>query len=142
MAMQSPAVFMLLNEDDEDFAVTTAETQIGNAVEDLEGLESLAIYGLLSAASPSSGAGVTVYIQSSMAGAPWYDVACITFGDETEARGANVSSAGAVPTLLTDAAMADNTVLNGPLGDRVRAVVVTDGTFGAMSLLSLRGHAR
>lgn len=140
--LQSPAIFVFANENDEDFSVTAAGTQIGNAIEDLEGLESLTIYGKLSAATPSSGAGVTVYIQSSIGGADWYDVACIAFGDETEARAANVVASAAAPALLTDAAMADNTVLNGPLGDRLRAIVVTEGTFGAMSLMSLRGHAR
>lgn len=142
MAMLSPALFSLLNEDDEDFAIAAPGTQIGNMETDLVGIESLTIYGLLSAAAATSGAGVTVYIQSSLSGAPWFDIACLAFGDATEARAANIVASAAAPVILTDQAMADNTVLNGPIGDRVRAVVVTAGDFDSPSVLALRGHAR
>ena len=142
MSMQNPVVFPFLNEDDEDFAIDTAGSQIGNAVTDLQGIEALAIFGHLSAAAAASGSDVTVFIQTSFASGAWYDVACIVFGSATIARAANVSSAGAAPATLTDQAMADNTVLNGPIGDRLRAVVVVEGDFDSPSILALRGHAR
>lgn len=142
MGMMSPTVFPLLNSASEDFSVIDAGTQIGLAEPDLEGVESLSIWGKLSAAAASSGASVTAYIQTSFAGGDWYDIACIAFGSETIAKAANIVSAGAVPVEVTDQAMADNTVLNGPIGDRVRAVVVTAGDFDSPSILALRGHAR
>lgn len=142
MAMQSPAVFPLVNEDDEDFAITSAGTQIGNVAGDLEGVDSLSLYAYLATPGASSGAGVTVYVQTSMAGAPWYDVACFTLGDSTTQKGAEIKSAGSNPQFLTDQALADDTAIDGPLGDRLRAVVVTEGDFTAPSTLAIRAHAR
>lgn len=140
--MDSPGVFPLVNESDEDFAISGPGVQFGKSVEDLQGLTALAIYGVLSAAPASIGAEVTAYIQTSFAGAPWFDVACIVFGGATTARAANISGAGLTPTALTDQALPDDTILDGALGDRVRAVVVVEGDFDSPSTLALRGHAR
>lgn len=128
---------------EEDFTIAAAGTQTGTAVEDLEGITSLGIYALFSAGAADSGSGVTVYIQTSFAGAPWFDIACLTFGDTTEDKGANIDGrATLAPTVLLAGALADNTVLNGPIGDRVRAVVDTEGAFSGPTTLALRGHAR
>lgn len=139
--MDSPAVFPFVNEDDEDFAISTAGVQIGKAIEDLQGMTALAVYGVLSAAA-ASGGDVTAYIQTSFAGAPWFDVACIAFGAATSAKVANISGFGLDPTVVTDQALPADTAVDGVLGDRVRAVVVTTGNFDSPSTLALRGHAR
>lgn len=141
--MAVPSLFPLVNDAGEDFAISDEGTQTGTVVDGLDGMRELAIYGYLSASTPGSGAVVFAFIQTSFAGAPWFDVACFNFEDATVQKAANISSGNMVPQDLTDQEMTDDTVLTGgPLGDRLRAVVVTEGSFASPTTLALRVHAR
>lgn len=140
--MDSPGVFALLNDDDEDFAIDAAGTQIGPWVEDLEGLRSLSLHARF--AYGAGGTTCKVYIQTSLdQGTTAIDIACFAFGTASAVRVVNLTDAAlTTPTAPTDGTLADNTVLNGVLGDRFRAKVVTVGTYSGSTLLTLRGCAR
>lgn len=144
--MDNAGSFAFLNPDGEqDFTIGAAGTQVGEAIEDLEGLQSLAVYALFTfGAASASGAAVQVYIQTSIAGAPWYDIACLTFGEATAAKAINLVTDTPVttPATLVDQALADDTALDGPIGDRVRAVVKSTVDYSGPTVLSLRGNAR
>jgi hypothetical protein len=142
--MENPVVFPLLNPDgEEDFTISSTGTQSGKWQEDLEGLLSLGLYARFAPGTASSGARVQVYIQTSFAGGAAFDIACLTFSDVTESKAANLSANTSLPTAtLTDGELADDTTLDGPIGDRVRAVVVVDGDYSGPTTLSVRGNAR
>lgn len=86
----------------------------------------------------SGGTATKVYVQTSLDnGTTWTDVICLTF---TTAAGnkvgaVNASVAAPSPAAPTDGTLADNTTLNGILGDRLRVKVITTGTYaGATSI--------
>jgi len=93
----------------------------------------------------SGGTQVNVYIQSSLdQGQSWFDIANIEFTTSSGVDAINLSGLNSVttPAALTNLALANNTVLNGPLGDRLQATVVSTGTYGGGSLLSVNCEAR
>lgn len=141
--MDSPGIFALLNTAGEDFTIDATGTQIGAAVEDLEGTQSLALHARL--AYGAGGTSCKVYIQTSLdQGTTWFDIACFAFTTASATRMLNLSALTPVttPATPTDGALADNTALDGPLGDRFRPKVVTVGTYTGPTLLTLRGCAR
>ncbi len=146
--MDSPGIIGLLNSAGEDFTIDEAGTQIGTVIEDLEGLQSLALYARF--AYGSGGTLCTAYVQTSLdQGTTWFDIACFAFGVAAETRIVNLSALTPLttPTELTDGALTDDTVLDGPLGDRLRAKVVTTtddtgGDYAGPTVLVLRGCAR
>lgn len=140
--MDNPGILMFANSAGEDFTVSEAGTQIGEVIEDLEGLRSLALQARL--AVGTAGTSVKAYIQTSLdQGATWFDIACFAFTTLTATRLMNLSADAALGiTTPTDGALADNTKLDGPIGDRLRPKVVTVGTFSGPTTLALRGNAR
>jgi hypothetical protein len=46
------------------------------------------------------------------------------------------------PIIPTDGALADDTCVDGVLGDRLRVRVVTTGTYGGSTVLSVRAAVR
>lgn len=128
---------------EDDFVISSDGEQIGVPVTDLEGIEALSLYAQFSVGTASTGAMVQLYIQSSFAGAPYYDIACIAFEDDSAVKVVNLNSDPlTTPATVTDGELADNTVVNGAIGDRLRAKVITTGDFTGPTLLSVRGHAR
>lgn len=125
-----------------DFSIGAAGTQTGDWVTGLDGMQALTLFARL--AYGSGGSSVRVFFQTSIdQGVTPIDVACFVFtiGD---VRFVNLSGFNAitVPQVVTDGALADNTVVNGPLGDHLRAKVVSLGLYAGSTLLSLRGSAR
>ena len=93
----------------------------------------------------SGGTQANVYIQSSLdQGASWYDITNFEFTTASAVEAINLSGLNAItaPTALTNLALANNTTLNGPLGDRLQAVVVSSGTYAGGTLLSVNCAAR
>lgn len=126
-----------------DFTITTAGTQVGDWVEDLDGMLAATLSARL--AYGSGGSTVKLYIQTSLdQGTTAVDIACIAFATASEADVANVSGLTPKTTLATptDGALADDTVLDGVLGDRLRAKVVSTGTYAGSTVLSVRAATR
>jgi hypothetical protein len=141
--MDNPGIFGLFNTDGEDFTISAAGTQMGDVVEDLEGIRSLALHARF--AYGSGGTTCKVYVQTSLdQGTTWFDVACFAFTTAGLTRVMNLSAMTPVttPQAPADGGLADNTALDGPLGDRFRAKVVSVGTYAGPTVLSLRGCAR
>lgn len=141
--MDSPGIFALLNDDGEEFTIDEAGTQIGAPIEDLEGIQSLALHARF--AYGAGGTSCTVYCQTSLdQGTTWFDIAAIPFGTASQVWIANLSAGTPVADLTApeDGTLYPGTVFDGPLGDRFRAKVVTVGTYSGPTILTLRGCAR
>ncbi len=119
-------------------AITTAiSAVVQNTFSGLHGMKSLVVeanftYG-------SGGTTVKVWIQTSLDGeSTWIDVINFAF---TTASGRKISTVdiGAAATAIvpTDAALADNSIVDGILGDRLRAKVTTTGTYGGSTALTV-----
>lgn len=112
------------------FNVTAAGTYTGDWVEDLDGLLALTaqfrfIYG-------SGGTSVKAYLQTSIdQGSNPIDIACAVFNTASENAVFNLS--GLTPKTSqvtpTDGALADDTAVDGILGDRFRLKIVVVGTY-------------
>ena len=126
-----------------DFVITDPGTQIGEWVEGLEGL--LALAAQLRLAYGSGGTAIKAYLQTSLdQGITAIDVACFTFAIASGVKARNLSAltpktADVVPT---DGALADDTSVDGVLGDRFRLKIVSSGTYGGSTVLSGRLVAR
>jgi hypothetical protein len=93
----------------------------------------------------SGGTKTNVYIQSSLdQGATWFDIANIAFTTASGSEMLNLSGMTPVttPTPPTYLTLSDNTTVNGPLGDRIQAQVVSTGTYGGSTLASVRCATR
>lgn len=137
-AMNSPGPFTL-----GDFTVGAAGTQCGAPVTTLAGLTAVTLQ--MRFAYGSGGTKTNIYVQTSIdQGQSWFDVANVAFATASGVELVNLSGLNSVtaPAAPVSLALADNTVLNGPLGDRLQACVVSTGTYGGQTLASVRGMAR
>lgn len=136
--MQNPSAFTL-----GDFTVGAAGTQIGTEINGLDGAQAVNLQ--VRFAYGSGGTKANVYIQTSLdQGASWFDIANVAFATASGVELVNLSALAAVttPTAPANLALADNTTLNGFVGDRLRAVVVSTGTYGSQTLVGVRGTPR
>jgi hypothetical protein len=126
-----------------NFQIGAAGTQLGTPQTGLQGMTALSCQ--VRFAYGSGGTQANVYIQSSLdQGQSWFDVANIEFTTSSGLEGINLSGLNSVttPTALTNLTLANNTSFNGPLGDRLQATVVSTGTYGGGTLLSVNCAAR
>lgn len=126
-----------------DFTITTAATQVGDWVENLEG--ALAMLVSLRLAWGAGGTTIRAYVQGSAdQGTTAYDMACVLFGVAAETALLNFSAL--TPKLAqvtpTDGAMADDTAVDGLISDRVRLKIVSTGTYSGSTVLSARAVLR
>lgn len=99
---------------------------------DYVGLQQAFVYG-------SSGGTVLSYVQTSFdAGVTWFDIAASKFTSSTATRIYAVGlgpTAGTANTTPADGSLTADTTLTGFIGDRLRAKVISTGTYaGATSL--------
>ena len=126
-----------------DFTVTTPATQIGEVIDGLDGMVAATLQVRL--AYGSSGTSINVYCQVSLdQSTTWIDVANVLLGTASEVAVLNLS--GLTPKTSqytpTDGALADDTCVDGVLGDRFRAKVVSQGTYAGQTVVSVRLVAR
>ncbi|MGH8598292.1 MAG: hypothetical protein ACREXT_16695 [Gammaproteobacteria bacterium] len=125
------------------FQIVAASTIIGDWLTGLAGLTAVSLqaqflYG-------SGGAACTVYIQTSVdQGQTAIDIAAIQFTTTSGTQVVNLSGLTPVTTPYAplQQALAANSTKDGILGDRLRAVVVSTGTYGSSTLLNLTGCVR
>lgn len=80
----------------------------------------------------SSGTNAKFWVQSSLdGGSTWYDVACFAATTASKIRIYNLSNRTAVSSIATptDGTLADDTSVDGILGDRLRVKTTTTGTY-------------
>jgi hypothetical protein len=126
-----------------DFSITSAATQTGTPQTGLAGLTALSCQVRMSGGA--AGTKINVYIQTSLdQGQTFGDIANIAFANTSGVQWINVSALDKVttPTAPGDGTLADNTVLDGILGDQLRAKVVSTGTYTGGTLASVRCVAR
>lgn len=87
---------------------------------------------------------VKAWVQTSLdGGVTWFDIANFAFATTTLKKVAAVSTnIAATHATPTDATLADNTINNGLLGDRVRVTLTTVGTYGVGTSLKITGVAK
>ena len=90
----------------------------------------------------SGGTSADVYVQTSVdGGASWFDIANFHFLTTSGKKVSVVECSPATPftaaTVPGSAALSANTVLNGVIGDRVRALVTTVGTYAGGTTLAI-----
>jgi len=126
-----------------DFTVTTAATYVGDWVTGFQGL--LAVCAQLRLAYGSGGTSIKAYLQTSLDQETTpIDIACVVFGTASEVTALNFSALTPKLTQVTptDGALADDTALDGILGDRFRLKLVTTGTYAGSTVLSARVNPR
>lgn len=126
-----------------DIAIGAAGTQVTQAVTGLDGMTAVSIHARL--VYGSGGTTVRAYVQTSLdQGQTWIDVACILFGTTSEAEVVNLSglTPRTTPAAPTDGSLADDTGLDGILGDRLRVKAISTGTYAGSTVLSVRAACR
>ena len=139
LAMNNPGFFSLGN-----FTVAAAGTQCSPLqITNLQGINAATFQ--VRFAYGSGGTQTNVYIQTSIdQGQSWFDIANIEFTTSSGVDVINLSGLDKLttPTAPTNLALANNTVLDGPMGDRLQACVVSQGTYGGQTLVAVSGIAR
>lgn len=135
--MLNPGLYALA-----DRAITTALNEAQTPIVDLEGVTAVSLQARL--AYGSGGTTAKAYVQTSLdQGVTWIDVACFAFATAGAVKVTNLSAF--TPRILTvappDGALADDTVVDGLLGDRLRVRIVTTGTYSS-SVVSVRAAVR
>jgi hypothetical protein len=124
------------------FDITITETIVGDWIENLEGMISALvgirfIYG-------SSGTSVKAYLQTtSDDGSTACDIACVVFDTVSEHKLLNFTAAPKLTQVTpTDKALADDTAVDGILGNKFRLAVVVVGTYAGSTQVVAGINAR
>lgn len=126
--------------------VTTAQTQVctpNGAAIGFAGINAASFQVRMSGGT--GGSKINVYIQTSLdQGQSWIDIANVAFTNTSGVEVVNLSALDkiATPVAPTDGSLADNTTVDGILGDQLRAKVVSTGTYTGATLVSVLGVAR
>ena len=123
-------------------AITTAVTGVTGPACPVAGLRDLLVeaqflYG-------SGGTSAKVWVQTRVKGGTWRDVMNFAFATAslTKFQKVSVNLALAANQAASDAALADNTVLDGLLGDELRVKYTTTGTYAGGTTIALNGSAK
>jgi hypothetical protein len=120
-------------------AVTTAGTVTGGTIPGLGGVLLMAVQSRLTYGS--GGTNIKAYLQTSIdAATSWVDVAAFAFTTSTATRIFRIGMAAGSGTALvtpTDGSLADDTQVNGILGDRFRVKVISTGTYAGATTFTM-----
>lgn len=121
--------------------ITTAATVTGTALP-TRGLTHLLVEAALTYGS--GGTTVKVYIQTRCEGGTWRDVMCMTFTTASAKKfcKTSINIACAASIAVSDAALSDDTILDGFLGDEIRAKYVSTGTYADSTSLNVIASAK
>lgn len=131
--MLNPGVFNLCNFN--IAANTPTDGTLSEEITDLQGMLSLAVN--LRFAWGSGGGTGAIYLQTSIdQGQTWFDIVCMSFAAAAKHRVYNLSALTPKTDITpVDGALPNDTVLDGLLGDRLRAKLKTTGPIYATSTL-------
>ncbi len=135
-----------------DEAITTAVT--GSVITDgvssggvaqslIDGLDFMAavtlqanfVYG-------SSGTTAKVDVETSLDGVNWVPIARFAFTTASASKLFNLSGLTPKTTAVTPATLSDDSVVDGILGDRLRAKITTTGTYAGNTSIAVRAAVR
>jgi hypothetical protein len=127
------------------FSLAAAGVFIGDWMEGFAGVDALSLGASFAYGAGGAAPGVTVYFQTSLdQGQTPIDIFAPQFGQASALSLANLSGLDkAAPFAPAQQSLTPNTIQDGVLGDRFRAVVVVGATpYGGASSLMLWGCAR
>jgi len=125
--------------------ITTALTKAAQeTIINLTGLSSLALQAIFTYGS--GGTSAKAYVQTSLdGGVTWVDIACFAFTTTTATKVSALTMRLAPATQAfapTNGTLTDDTVVNGVIGDRIRVILTTVGTYAGSTTLVVRGFAK
>lgn len=123
--------------------ITAAQAAQTSAVILLPGLKGLLVHA--SFVYGSGGTSAKYWIQTSLdLGTTWVDVMCFAFATTTAKKvsGVRMDIALAAGITPTDGTLADNTILDGLLGDRLRVKYTTVGTYAGTTTIAIHGTSQ
>jgi hypothetical protein len=124
-----------------DFSVTTAATQVGEVVDDLSGALAVTLSARL--AYGSGGTSCYAVVETSLdQGVTWVQIARFDFTTAGLQKVMTVSGLTPRIAAATAGSLAADTALDGTLGDRLRATVVSTGTYAGSTVVSVRANVR
>jgi hypothetical protein len=124
-----------------DFSVTTAATQVGDVVDDLSGALAVTLSARL--AYGSGGTSCYAVVETSLdQGVTWVQIARFDFTTSGLQKVMTVSGLTPRIAAATAGSLAADTALDGTLGDRLRATVVSTGTYAGSTVVSVRANVR
>ena len=124
-----------------DFSVTTAATQVGDVVDDLSGALAVTLSARL--AYGSGGTSCYAVVETSLdQGVTWVQIARFDFTTSGLQKLMTVSGLTPRIAAATAGSLAADTALDGTLGDRLRATVVSTGTYAGSTVVSVRANIR
>jgi hypothetical protein len=87
----------------------------------------------------SAATSVTAWVQTTIDGTNWIDIASFGFTTASSAVVVNVSGTSSIttPTAITDGSLASNTIQQGILGSSYRVKYTSVGTYGAGTVLTV-----
>ena len=124
-----------------DFSIGAAATQVGDVVDDLSGALAVTLSARL--AYGSGGTSCYAVVETSLdQGVTWVQIARFDF--TTSGLQKVMSVSGLTPRIAaaTAGSLAADTALDGTLGDRLRATVVSTGTYAGSTVVSVRANIR
>lgn len=124
-----------------DFSIGAAATQIGDVVDDLSGALAITLSARL--AYGSGGTSCYAVVETSLdQGVTWVQIARFDFATSGLQKLLTVS--GLTPRIAAANAgsLSADTALDGTIGDRLRATVVSTGTYAGSTVLSVRANVR
>jgi hypothetical protein len=128
--MEAPgSYFLLINKT--DFNITGAATYVGDWTTDLDGMVSASVQCDFRSGAASGGGEVRAFLQTSLDdGNTIVDIACMLFtGSDRRVVNVAANATSQTPASATDVTLADDTVLAGVLGNRLRLKLVSTGTW-------------
>ncbi len=124
-----------------DFSIGAAATQIGDVVDDLSGALAITLSARL--AYGSGGTSCYAVVETSLdQGVTWVQIARFDF--TTSGLQKLLTISGLTPRIAAANAgsLSADTALDGTIGDRLRATVVSTGTYAGSTVLSVRANVR
>ncbi len=124
-----------------DFEITVAETQDGQVVGGLDGLTNATISARL--AYGSAGTTIIATVSTSLdQGLTWIPIARFDFAMAGLEKVYNLNAMTSKTSPYTVAALGSEGAIDGILGDRLKAEVISTGTYVNSTVLSIRVLAR
>jgi hypothetical protein len=124
-----------------DFSIGAAATQVGDVVDDLSGALAVTLSARL--AYGSGGTSCYAVIETSLdQGVTWVQIARFDFTTSGLQKVMTVSGLTPRIAAATAGSLAADTALDGTLGDRLRATVVSTGTYAGSTVVSVRANVR
>jgi hypothetical protein len=124
-----------------DFSIGAAATQVGDVVDDLSGALAVTLSARL--AYGSGGTSCYAVVETSLdQGVTWVQIARFDFSTSGLQKVMTVSGLTPRIAAATAGSLAADTALDGTLGDRLRATVVSTGTYAGSTVVSVRANIR